>query len=118
LTAEQLISKLEQIYGEYNNDYLKAVVIGYLKKDIKPDQIENVYRAIVYHHKANFGVPCVATIEESIESAIKKKNTFSPYITKGVNSSVYDYKREAEQNPEEFMPVGSLLKDLAKKVNK
>ena len=114
MTLETFFDQIEKVYGSYENENLKKVVKGYLTKDIKQDEISNVLKAILYNHKVKFGVPCIATIEEAIDNAIKKKKTFSPYLVKAYDTSRYNYREQAEEN-EEFKPVGSLLKELNKK---
>lgn len=115
-TAEDLIKKIEKIYGEYKNKALKSVVISYLKKDIKDDCYKQLWNIVLYFHKVNFGIPCIATFEECIENARKLKGKMDIHKTKEVNSDKYNYISDYQNGDQELKPAGSLVEELARKI--
>ncbi len=116
MTIEKLIEQIEAVYGEYKNKSLKSVVISYIMKDIKDDQYKTLWNIILYFHKANFGNPCIATIEECIESARKLKGKMDIHKSKGTSEGRYNYMDDYLSGDEDLIPVGSLVDELAKKV--
>jgi len=96
LTIDDLINELEKYYGEYENKYLKGSVKAYLLKDFKQENYPEVRKSIQYYHKVNFGVPCIATIEECIKLARAEKELNK---REGVHTkNKWNYKEQAETN--------------------
>ena len=98
MTIDDLINEIENYYGEYVNKYLKGSVKAYLIKDFKPEKYPEVRKSIQYYHKVNFGVPCIATIEECIKLARSEKelNKREGVITK----NKWNYEEQAKHDPD------------------
>lgn len=115
MVADEFMIAIEKVYGNYENPTLKAVVKKYLIEDIAPDKLAQLYRTVLYGHKANFGAPCIATIEECIYNARQRKNKFEPYRIKQANSCKENILDEKKAIPdEEFIECGNVLTDLFK----
>ena len=71
MTIDTIMAQIETYYGNYDNTKLKSFVRAYLIKDYKEDKFDEILKAILYYHKANFGSPCIATIEECIKNCLK-----------------------------------------------
>ncbi len=108
---------IEKLYGNYD-DNLKVVIEQFMAKSIRPEMVGKIYVSVVYYHKVNFGVPCIATIRECIKKAMEDKEITTPYVAKNNKNKRYSYMEEYLDGDEDLKPVGSLVDDLAKKVKK
>lgn len=110
------MAAIVKYYGEYENNYVKKMVIGYLERKIKNTEYKNLLQVIYSYHKANFGSPCIATIKDCIDKARLKDNRYEPYIV-STTKNVWDYKRQQETNKELKEVDPELFKKLKEKVN-
>lgn len=114
MNIQYFMQKIIIYYGEYENQELKKIVAGYIKKEIKQTEYEGLLKTIYSYHKAIFKAPCIATIEECIDKARIKKGKYEPFIVKATNTEKYDYRKEAEENPELYQKVDIDLKGMLK----
>lgn len=101
MVVDEFLKAIEGVYGIYENKILKTTVKKYLEEDIEPSKLSELYRVVLYGHKANFGVPCIATIEECIHNARMKKGKYEPYRVKTMNPDKYNYREEKAQITEQ-----------------
>jgi len=101
-------------YGEYENQQLKKIVVGYINKEIKESEFKELLKTVYSYHKAIFKAPCIATIEECIDKARLKKGKYEPYKIKETVVREHKYKEEKPMTKEEFRSSQSILNDLKK----
>jgi len=111
LTIDEFFKDIEGYYGEYDNKYLKGSIKAYMQKDHKQDKYLEVARAIKYYHRVNFGVPCIASIEDSIKQARLEKGQVDPHKSRATKTNKYNY---SESKDPEFDKVNIDLKALLK----
>jgi len=73
------MSRLQDYYGPYPNrqdqngnivaSKVPSYVLAYLKRDINPDKLEQLFRYVTYYHPARFGPPGISDIEKAINQA-------------------------------------------------
>ncbi len=120
MNIDTFMSQVETYYGKYENEKLKSFVRAYLLKDYKEEKFDEILKAILYYHKANFGSPCIATIEECIKSARLEKGQVDPHKLKTTNTTQYqDYKKEKleitdEEKQENIVDFRKDLKEIFK----
>lgn len=117
--VDKLIESLTNYYGQYENQFVKKMVIGWLKSKVKEEEFKKLLQVIYSYHKANFNAPCIATIKECIDKARLKDNTYEPYKIKTTNTEVYNYRDLKQEIPKEELEenknkLTSMFKDLAK----
>lgn len=117
MVVDEFLKAIEGVYGIYENQTLRGTVKRYLEEDIEPSKLSGLYRVVLYGHKANFGVPCIATIEECIQNARLKKGKYEPYRIREVKNK-WNYREEYEQGDEDLKPIGSLMIDFKTKIKK
>jgi len=98
MTIETLMNQIETYYGNYENVKLKTFVRAYLLKDYKEEKFDEILKSILYYHKVNFGVPCIATIEECIKLARAEKELNKLEGVHTVNK--WNYKEQAKTDPD------------------
>lgn len=101
MVVDEFLKAIEGVYGVYENQILRGTVKRYLEEDIEPSKLSELYRVVLYGHKANFGVPCIATIEECIQNARLKKGKYEPYRVKATNTDKYNYRAEYKEITEQ-----------------
>ncbi len=116
MTIETVFAQIEKYYGAYENQELKKFVRAYLVKDYNPDKFDEILRAILYYHKANFGAPCIATIEECIKLVRLEKGKVDPHKRVEVKNK-WDYIKQQETNEDLREVDPTLFKKLRDKVN-
>ena len=112
MTIDSVFTQIEKYYGTYENHELKKFVKAYLIKDYNPDKYDEILRAILYYHKANFGTPCIATIEECIKLARLEKGKTDPH-KQVVTKNKWDYKEQAKTD-KDFDKVDASLSEIFK----
>ena len=113
MEIKDLTESLIKYYGEYENEYVFRMVVGYLERKIKPTEYKNLLQVIYSYHKANFGAPCIATIKDCIDKARLKDNKYEPYTITETKTEKWDYRAEAKANPEEYKEIDpSMFKKL------
>ncbi len=120
MVVNDLMKAIKGVYGDYDNKILEGTVRRYLTEDIQPSQYKDLYRIILYYHKAIFKAPCIATIEEAIEKARLKKSKFDPHKQVETKNK-WDYREQAKKDKEfDKVPVdlSKMLKDTIRKVDK
>ncbi len=115
MVVNDLMSALIKYFGDYENDYVKKMVVGYLERKIKPNEYKNLLQVIYSYHKANFGAPCIATIKDCIDKARLKDNKYEPYVIKETKN-VWNYKEQAKEDEEMQEIDPELFKKLKNKV--
>ena len=97
MKIETLMNQIEGYYGKYENTKIKLFVKSYLQKDHKEEKLDEILKSILYYHKVNFGVPCIATIEECIKLARAEKELNK---REGVQTkNKWNYEEQAKHDP-------------------
>lgn len=115
MNIDTMLNQIENYFGEYENKKLKSFVKAYLIKDYKEDKFDEILKAILYYHKANFGAPCVATIEECIKNARLEKGQVDPHKSKSTNTDRFNYRESKDPS---FKKVNVDLKAMLNKAIK
>jgi hypothetical protein len=73
------MSRLQDYYGPYPSrqdasgnavpSKVPSYVLAYLKRDIDPEKLDQLFRFITYYHPARFGPPGISDIEKAINQA-------------------------------------------------
>ncbi len=112
MNIDEVFKKIESYYGEYKNQELKAFVVAYIIKDHKAEKYDEVLKSILYFHQANFGAPCIATIEDCVKKARIEKNQVDSH--KGITTkNKWDFKEQAKTD-KSFDKVDINLKEMFK----
>ena len=117
MTIDTMLNQVENYFGEYENKKLKSFVRAYLLKDYKENKFDEILKAILYYHKANFGAPCIATIEQCIKNARLEKGQVDPHKSRATKTDKYNYSESKDPAFDKVnIDLKALLKDKIKKV--
>ena len=75
MEIDELKIEIKAYYDTKKNkwsDFVETAVLAFVKQTIQEDYYLELRRYLFLFHKRSFGQPCIAVIEESIDSAIKK----------------------------------------------
>jgi hypothetical protein len=69
LAIEGMLELLERIYGPYQADIVVQCIIDYVQREVHPDFLQELVRAILRSHPIRLGVPDVAAFELAVKRA-------------------------------------------------
>lgn len=69
MAIEGMLTFLEGIYGQFSSPALVQVIIDYVSREVHPDYLEELARALLRSHPIRAGQPDVAAFELAIKRA-------------------------------------------------